>query len=176
MSRIKAKKVLKLVENGNKSISAAMRAIGYSPAYSKHPEKLVRTKNWQALCKEYIPEEEIAQAHRDELKADIVRRHTFPKKSGRKIVNLSDDDVRIIIETMRACKLLYVNREDGRVQAVYLAPDQLSRDKAIEKAYKLYGKYSSEKITITDRRYKDYTPEDIVKRKIAIERKLKKED
>ena len=29
---------------------------------------------------------------------------------------------------------------------------------------------------ITDRRYKDYTPEDIVKRKIAIERKLKKED
>jgi len=43
MSNIRRKRVIcKLVENG-RSVSRAMRESGYSKAYSKHPEKFLKT-------------------------------------------------------------------------------------------------------------------------------------
>jgi hypothetical protein len=66
-----AKKAMqRLVENGGKSISRAMREAGYSPATAENPSKLTKTKSWKMLMDEYLPEDLVAETHRDLLKAE----------------------------------------------------------------------------------------------------------
>ena len=50
MGKILAKKAVKhFVENRGKSMSAAMRAVGFSPAYASNPQQFLRTKTAQEL-------------------------------------------------------------------------------------------------------------------------------
>jgi hypothetical protein len=57
-----------MVENGGK-MSPAMKKAGYSVAYSKHPEKLKRTKTWQQLLEEYLPDDLLARTANEGLHA-----------------------------------------------------------------------------------------------------------
>lgn len=64
-TNIRQKKVItEMLENG-RSVSAAMKEAGYSEAYSKHPEKLRRTKNFQDLLEEHLPDDLLVERHRD---------------------------------------------------------------------------------------------------------------
>lgn len=56
-----------LLENGGKSVSGAMRKVGYSKAYSKNPQLLTKTKSWQELMEQYIPEKLLAVKHSELL-------------------------------------------------------------------------------------------------------------
>lgn len=64
----KQRKVAREVAKG-KSVSQAMKSAGYSDAMAKNPQKLTSSKGWKELMKEYLPEEELAKLHREQLRA-----------------------------------------------------------------------------------------------------------
>ena len=76
-----------MVENGGK-MSPAMRKAEYSIAYSKHPEKLKRTKTWKELVDERLSDEKLSrvldeglEATTDKGRADYFARHRYVETS-----------------------------------------------------------------------------------------------
>ena len=70
MPTIKQKLAMqKIVENGGKSVSAAMREVGYSPATAENPDKLTESKGWKELLDHYLPDDKLLKTHDEALKA-----------------------------------------------------------------------------------------------------------
>jgi hypothetical protein len=66
------KAIKKLVENGGKSVSKAMREAGYSAKTAKNPEKLTESKAFKELLADQIPNELIVQKLKEGLDANRV--------------------------------------------------------------------------------------------------------
>jgi hypothetical protein len=69
MASIKAKKAFKEITENNRSVSAAMRIAGYSKSSATKPKTLTETKGWKELVKEFLPDEDLAKAHYEGLRA-----------------------------------------------------------------------------------------------------------
>jgi hypothetical protein len=67
--KTRAKKVLeKIVESGGtKAVSKAMREVGYSEGHCRNPHLFTRTKLWQDIIEEYLPDELLARKHKELL-------------------------------------------------------------------------------------------------------------
>jgi len=67
MATIKQKlAVQKIVENGG-NVSRSMIEVGYSPATAKTPDKLTDSKGYQELLNEYLPDDFILGALKDDI-------------------------------------------------------------------------------------------------------------
>ena len=55
---------------GNKG--KALKEAGYSESVTKSPKVVTESKGWKKLCKEYLPDEDIAKIHRKLLKKEEV--------------------------------------------------------------------------------------------------------
>lgn len=90
MASIRQKKAVKrLIENGGKSLSQAMVDVGYSPGYAHNPHKIKNTKSWNELMKEYLPEEDLAKIHQEQLHAEKLQ------PIGGKTKVVKDNDARL---------------------------------------------------------------------------------
>ena len=58
----------KILENRGKSVSKAMREVGYSPATAKNPSNLTNSIGWIELMSKYISEEKLLKTHQALLK------------------------------------------------------------------------------------------------------------
>jgi len=57
--------------------------------------------------------------------------------------SLNDKEIKFIIESLPEQKLIRIERnKSGKATAFYLAPDYNTRLKALDKAYRLKGKYN----------------------------------
>lgn len=159
MAKEQIKKVIqKMVENGGKSVSKAMLEVGYSPAYAKNPQKLTNTKIYQDLISVYLPDEELIKKHRELLGANKIRRFLFPIiKKGEKKSELTNDEIREILESITGYRLIYVKTGRFGKIASYSVPDNHARLKALDLAYKLHGKYAPEQSGNIKRKYQDLT-------------------
>jgi hypothetical protein len=182
MGKIRAKKAIKkMVENGG-NVSKALTAVGYKPAYAKNPQKFLKTKTAQELMDEYLPDELIAERHNELANAGEIGHYVFPKIEGQKVKKgkkeahpeLTNDEIREIVESVPGCRLTYVKRDWLGAHAFFVQPDNRSRKDAIDMAYKLKGKYAPEQISITRRKYQDLTNEELMARKKAAIDFLKK--
>ena len=73
MAKLKQKLIAsKIFENGRISVSKAMKEVGYSDAYSTHPDKLTKTKSWIELMEKYLPDEKIVRKIDEGLEANRV--------------------------------------------------------------------------------------------------------
>ena len=61
-----------LMENNGKSVSSAMREAGYPPTTAKNPQQVTKTKSWQALMDQYLPQDLIARKHQELLEAEEI--------------------------------------------------------------------------------------------------------
>lgn len=177
MSKMQAKRVYeKLAENGGKSVSAAMRAVGYSPEYARQPQKFLRTKTAQELEQEYLPDELIATKHRELLEAGEIQHYVFPKGGGARVKakgktrasresGLTNAEIKTIVESVPGCRLIYVKRDYMGAWAFFEAPDHRSRERAIDMAYKRKGTYAPEQINITRRKYQGLSNAELVAKK-----------
>lgn len=168
--------MLKIVENRGKSLSKAMVDAGYSPAYAHNPQQFLRTKAAQELEKEYLPDELIAQRHNELLNAGLIQHYIFPKlhdtaskKKGVAKNELTNEEIKTIVENVPGCRLIYVKRDYLGATAYFQAPDSKSRKDAVDMAYKLKGNYSPEKIQLTKRKYQDLSNAELM----ALQTKLK---
>jgi hypothetical protein len=58
MATLRQEKVLnKISGNLGKSLGEAMREAGYSEEYANNPQQLTRTKSWQELAEQLLPDE-----------------------------------------------------------------------------------------------------------------------
>lgn len=73
MATARQKKAMaKLLENHGTSVSAAMRAAGYSPNTAKNPMELTKSKSWEELLNQYLPDDKLAQKIDEGLDANRV--------------------------------------------------------------------------------------------------------
>lgn len=112
MATARQKKALAiLAENGGKSVSAAMRAAGYSPVTAASPSKLTKSKSWDELVEEYLPDTLLA-----------------PK------INEGMDAIRVVSS-------LNTGKQASAATSDFIeVPDYLVRHKYIETALKIKGK------------------------------------
>ena len=171
----------KIVENrGN--VSKALREVGYSTNYSKNPDQFTKTKTFQALIDEYLPDELITKTHRELMTAGEIQHYCFPKlkeinknkKSNKQEGELTNDEIRAIVESVPGCRLIYVKRDFMGAWAFFEAPDTKSRKDAVDMAYKLRGSYSAEKIELTKRKFQDLSDEELMAREKAMKQFLLK--
>ncbi len=129
--------VQKMVANGGKrrSLAQAMREAGYSESYARNPQKIKGTKAWQEYLEEYIPDEEVAVAHKALLGAQRVNRMEFP-------ASMTDDEIAEIIASSGRT-VLVLKRGKTSVSVAFAEPDFTTQVRAIDLAYKVKGLYKT---------------------------------
>lgn len=133
----RAKKAFKKVmESNGKSVSKAMSESGFSPGYSKNPQLLTRSKTWQALLDEFLPEEDLGRHHRELMNARTIKTMLLPAKSlnadiYKNFKKLGFEVLTIAFLKVEIKKLIY-----------FAMPDFRSRKEALDMAYKLRGRYA----------------------------------
>lgn len=164
---LRQKKALdNLVGNGG-NISQAMRDAGYSEATINTPQKLTDSQAWAELMKEYLPDDSIAEKHRELLHATTLDHQVFalgPKneedklkyierdraeadkagKEYREIDYVTDEDIIEMLAEINCKVRRIVHRETAR-DVYFWTADNRPRKDAIDMAYKLKGSYAPEK-------------------------------
>lgn len=72
MATLKQKRALALVVEKGRSVSSAMREVGYSPQTAVDPGKLTRSKGWAELMQKHFPDSKLANLHRKFLEKKEV--------------------------------------------------------------------------------------------------------
>lgn len=150
---LKHKKVLeKLVGNGGKtknrkgkrkSIEQAVKEAGYSEAYAKSG-KITKTKSFQTMLKEIIPEEKLLNALDQQLSSYKLNSMLFAKQ-------IKIETIYELFEVMNALVKKIVEIPTGLLVFYYM-PDNQSRNKAIELGLKVHKR-------LTDKvEFKDESP------------------
>jgi len=172
LKKNRTKKVVEeMVENGGKnggSVSATMRAYGFSPAYAKNPKKFTSTKKFRELFSARVSPDLQTQVHGELIQAEEIQHYVFPKlneevvetkkrKGGKekkvktiKKAELTNEEIKMIVESVPGCRLIYVRRDFMGAWAFYTSPDNKSRKDALDMAYKVDGVYAAEKVSIVD--------------------------
>jgi hypothetical protein len=140
MATIRQKKTFtKMVENGGK-VAPAMIAGGYSKKTARTPKKMTETKGWKELMEQYLPEKELAKAHKELLEQKQLAYFVFPKKMTDKEIEANmianGLDLIVIQESMK-----------GRM-AFYSIIDANARKSALDMGYKLKGSYAPDKLDV----------------------------
>lgn len=135
MATLKHKIAFKEVVNGS-TLTQAMKVAKYSNETVKRTNKLTRTKGWEELMNTYINDLDLAKRHNEQLNSSKLTKLYF---------DIDDEDS--VIEDV--CKklgveLLYikVNKDKSGKTVNVKAPDFFFRDLALDKAYKVKGRYS----------------------------------
>jgi len=118
--------VKKLIENGGKSVSGAMRKAGFSDAYAKNPNKLIESKGWNELMEKYFPDKDIAKAVKGLIKAKTQVR-ILDRKGKFKNVRNVPDHLAVSKGVEFACKLKGKYAPEEHVITNKLTDEQLDR-------------------------------------------------
>lgn len=68
MPTVRQKRAFKEVVKGS-SLTGAMKSVGYSLETAKRTNKLTKTKGWKELMDSYLPDKDLAKAHKEGLRA-----------------------------------------------------------------------------------------------------------
>ena len=126
-----------LVGNGG-NVTKAMIAAGYSPATANTPGTLTQSKAWPELLEKFVPDSLLVKKHKEQLEAS---KHT------RLYFDIDDDDDLIEDVCKRlGVELLYIkiNKDKTGKTANVKAPDFFFRDLALDKGYKVKGRYAQD--------------------------------
>jgi hypothetical protein len=130
----------KVIENrGN--ISRAMIDAGYSEATAKNPSNLTKSKSWQELMDDFLPEDLLVKEHRKLVKAYHMDTMDFLKE-------ISDDEIIQILEDIN-CTVKRIIEFGTNKRVYFWSPDNLARKNALDLAYKLRGSYAPIKSEVT---------------------------
>lgn len=141
MASIRQKKAFdKSMENyGN--VSKAMREAGYSKNTAKNPKVLTESKGWKELLEEYLPESELAKAHKELLEQKQLAYFVFPRR-------MKDEEIEANMEA-NGLDLIVIRESDKGRMAFYSIVDANARKSALEMGYKLRGSYAPDRVEST---------------------------
>lgn len=114
------KLLAKLVENGSKAVvSKAMIEVGYSPNTAKAPSKVTKSKAWEALLEQYVPDSLLT----DKLN-QLLNKKTIIVSSKGKIEEQPHSDVKGALDMAFKIKGKYASdkneKESNKLTREYL--------------------------------------------------------
>ena len=137
MPTIKQRVAFKEVVNGSK-LTKAMRVANYAVSTSKRTNKLTRTKGWEELMNKFISDDDLAKRHNEQLNSSKLIKLYFD----------IDDEDELIADVCKklGVELLFIkiNKDKTGKTVNVKAPDLFFRDLAIDKGYKIKGRYSAD--------------------------------
>lgn len=135
MATMKQQIAFKEVLNGS-SLSKAMIKAGYSGTTATTTGKLTNTDGWRELTQKHLSDKELTKKHKEQLNASKLTKLYFDV----------DDDDEMIEDVCKklGVELLYIkiNKDKTSKTVNVKAPDFFFRDLALDKAYKLKGRYT----------------------------------
>ncbi len=120
MSTIKQELAVKEIIEKHRSVSAAMKKVGYKPNTYSKPKNLTKSKAWPELMEKYLPDKDVLEEHRKGLHAT--------KPIGA-LVMIKQGDGKDVV---------YKDNE-----GVIEVDDTPTRLKAVELAYKIKGRINN---------------------------------
>lgn len=151
---------------GTISETEIMKRAGYSVSYAETQQSdHKRTKSFKALLEELMPDESILRSHMGLMNSRRLDHMTFPLK-------IEDDEIQELLASVN-CILRKVVHSEQAKHAYFWSPDNRARKDAIDMLYKLKGSYSPEKFEDVSK-FKDMTDEELIKRRQAAMKLLKK--
>ncbi len=123
------------VENGGKSVSAAMREAGYSDASAKNPDKLTKSKAWKDLLDKALPDNKLLQVHKKLLNAQRLDHMVFP-------LGIEQADIKKLLSSV-GCTPKKIKTGQQAIHVWLWAPDFKARKDAVELGYKIKGKITT---------------------------------
>ena len=155
-------------DDENNSVYRAMKELGYSDSYAKSSTQLKDTRSWQKLVEEELPDSLLAETHKKLLNFHKGDHMTFPpyfpdskkdtKRKKKRGEELTDDQIIEFLESVN-CKVKRIVHGDMARHVYFWAPDGMIIDKALDKGYKLKGKYAPETMNV---KFGAYTKEQLV--------------
>lgn len=147
----KYKKLLDKVEENGGNMAEAIREVGLSESLARNPQKITNSLTWNELMEAEFPDDGVSGRHNQLLRASRLEQRTFPegaRLTANKIPgddNLSDEEISAMFEESD-CRVLRIVHQSKPVQRIvyFTSPDNLVRDKALDKVYKIKGRYADE--------------------------------
>lgn len=142
-----------MVANGGKSTAAVLREAGYSEAVARNPSKVVGSKTFQDLLAELMPDQSLAEGQAQLLQAGHLAHHDFPAagtENGCANTGFTVKEAKDLIESVPGCRVvegrkILAERGGKYIRIYYVQPDNYSRIKALDSAYRLKGLYAPTK-------------------------------
>lgn len=131
--------IKKYAENGGKSLSQAMRDVGFSEAYAEQPQKLKKTDKWQKLLQKYLPDKTLAQKHKELLTVGRLETFVFP-------LSIEDEEIKSVIRDIDGSKFIRISKSPAGKRAYFTAPNADAQLRALELAYKIKGRTQKDQI------------------------------
>ena len=94
--------VKNMVATGGKDLGKAMRDAGIPAATAKNPHKIMKSKTWNQIMEEFIPDDVLANAHKRLLNSHRLDHMTFPPLPKSKKEKKESKKSKIDIEVMFA--------------------------------------------------------------------------
>ena len=140
---MRQKKAIKLIieSQGKKSVSAAMREAGFTWSTAHNPKNLTQSKTWKELMDEYLPKQELANAHKKLLNLSVIQHISFPAV-------LNDSEINELVQSQGGM-VKKIKRIMGTAHVWYFVPDGFSLKGGLDMAYKLNGSYAPVKVQET---------------------------
>jgi len=127
---------------GQKNITMGkiMRAAGFSEESSLKPKRLTESKGFRELFDKLIPDSLLTERHEQLLGAVELDSYRMDAK-------LSDEEIEKMVEATKGFKVRKILRTKGEptVLVYFWRPDNMARDRALDKGYKIKGHYAAEK-------------------------------
>jgi hypothetical protein len=131
----KTKEVFKKVVENSILMKDAVREVYHS---KYNPSVLKKTNGWEKLMETYLPDRDLAKAHKELLNAGFINRIGFEK-------DIEDDEIKEVFNKIKGCKVLYIRHyKDSDKTAYVQMVDNNARKNALEMAYKLKNKYGED--------------------------------
>jgi hypothetical protein len=171
MVKLKHKIVLKNITENHRSVSRAMIEAGYSKHTASKPSNLTKTKSWQELMQQYLPDDLLAQKHFELLNSTNIDHLVFPlgpkgqdddNFSGGKVdKSKKKDAIRVertsltdkeIIEMLADvnCKVRRIVHGETARHVYFWSADNKARKDGLDMAYKMKSRYQDEDKTKID--------------------------
>lgn len=165
--QIKAAK--KMSENVGKDkpepMGKVLREAGYAQSTSENPDHVTKSKGFTELMEEYLPDDDVLDAHQQLLKSTRIEHMVFPlyrnpeadipeegdlteeqeeklKHAASAGESLSDKDIEDMLAEVN-CKVRKIVHGETARHVYFWSPDANARKNAIELAYKIKGRITN---------------------------------
>lgn len=140
MATIKQKKAFtifteNLRNNKPSTLGEILIGAGYSIETSKRPTDVTKSKGWQELMDEHLPDDLLTETHIGLLKTTKIEHMVFPLESP----ELTDDHIKEMLAEVN-CKVRKIVHGEQARHVYYWVADATAREKALKLAYDIKGK------------------------------------
>lgn len=138
------------------NVQQAVIDAGYSESYAKSGH-IKETKSWEILIEERLSDDTLTRVHTELLNSHRPDHMVFPpllmiknKKGGDNVTPKEEITDEMIIEFLAStgCKVKRIVHGDQARHVYFWSPDNMARDKALDKGYKLKSKYAPEEYNL----------------------------